>query len=66
MTWAQRLKRAFNIDIRVCEACGGQARVVACIDDPVIINNILNHLQSKSDPFLWPVNRAPPRLSTVS
>ena len=23
MTWALRLKRAFNIDIKVCEACGG-------------------------------------------
>ena len=29
MTWAMRLKRAFNIDIKVCEACGGQAKVVS-------------------------------------
>ena len=26
MTWAQRLKRVFNIDIEVCGRCGGYAR----------------------------------------
>ena len=66
MTWVLRLKRAFNIDIQVCEACGGRASVVACIEDPVVINKILNHLQSKSAPFLLPVNRAPPELPAVS
>ena len=29
MTWAQRLKRVFNIDVSVCSKCGGEARVVA-------------------------------------
>ena len=33
MTWAQRLKRAFNIDIKICEVCGGKTRVIACIMD---------------------------------
>ena len=46
MTWAARLKRAFNIDIKTCEACGGAVKVVACIDDPVVINKILDHLRS--------------------
>jgi len=31
MTWAARLKRAFNIDIKKCESCGGTAKVIACI-----------------------------------
>ena len=26
MSWAQRLKRVFNIDISICEACGGLSR----------------------------------------
>jgi hypothetical protein len=26
MTWAQRLKRVFNIDVETCRACGGSAR----------------------------------------
>ena len=37
MTWAQRLKRVFNIDIETCSACGGAVKVIACIEDPVVI-----------------------------
>ena len=37
MTWAQRLKRVFNIDVETCRVCGGAARVIACIEDPVVI-----------------------------
>ena len=44
MTWAQRLKRVFNIDISVCEQCGGTVRVVACIEDPDVIRQILDHM----------------------
>ena len=29
MTWAQRLKRVFKIEIETCEACGGQMKVIA-------------------------------------
>jgi len=29
MTWAQRLKRVFRIDIETCEHCGGAVRVIA-------------------------------------
>jgi len=29
MTWAQRLKRMFRIDIETCEFCGGAVRVIA-------------------------------------
>jgi len=66
MSWAARLKRAFNIDINVCERCGGAAKVIACIDDPVAINKILSHLQAKQDSkFMLPVNRAPPASFTA-
>jgi len=37
MTWAQRLKRVFNIDIETCPKCGGAVKVIACIEDPVTI-----------------------------
>ena len=47
MTWMQCLKRAFKIDIDICEVCKGPAKVIACITDPVTINKILNHLQLK-------------------
>jgi hypothetical protein len=29
MTWAQRLKRVFNIDIETCGACGGEVKIIA-------------------------------------
>ena len=38
MTWAQRLKRVFNIDIETCSHCGGDVKVIACIEDPVVIS----------------------------
>ena len=38
MTWAQRLKRVFNIDIEVCGRCGGSVRVIGCIEDQDVID----------------------------
>jgi hypothetical protein len=65
MTWAQRLKRVFNIDIEVCSRCGGSVRVIACIEDQDTIDRILAHLRDKepttpSLPRLIPPSRAPP------
>ena len=65
MTWAQRLKRVFNIDIEVCSLCGGSVRVIACIEDQDVIDRILDHLRQKEQetptrPLLVPPSRAPP------
>jgi hypothetical protein len=63
MTWAQRLKRVFSIDIEVCGRCGGSVRVIACIEDQDIIDKILAHLHDKDTPtlpHLAPPTRAPP------
>ena len=43
MTWAQRLKRVFNIDLSICEKCGGEARIIASIEDQAVIDKILHH-----------------------
>lgn len=50
MTWAQRLKRVFNIDIEVCGRCGGAVRVIVetsnrSIEDQETIDRILDHLR---------------------
>jgi hypothetical protein len=45
MTWAQRLKRVFNIDIEACSNCGGDVRIIASIEDPAVIKQILAHLE---------------------
>ncbi len=63
MSWAQRLKRVFNIDIETCRECGGAVKVIACIEDPVVIKQILDHLKSKGDTSEFrtiPESRAPP------
>ena len=47
MTWAQRLKRVFNIDISICNQCGSRVKVIACIEDPDAISKILTALKNK-------------------
>jgi len=47
MTWVQRLKRVFNIDIETCKSYGGQVKAIACIEEPVMIAKILTHLDRK-------------------
>ena len=65
MTWAQRLKRVFAIDVETCSECGGDVRVIASIEDPVVIRKILDHLEAKSAlvrSCQLPLSRAPPEL----
>ncbi len=64
MTWAQRLKRVFGIEINTCARCGGKLAVIASIEDPAVIGKILAH-REKSAPdqsqFELPLGaRAPP------
>ena len=64
MSWAQRLKRVFGIDIETCPACGGAMRIIACIEDPEVIEKILAHLDAKvAEPEATrrPPCRAPPQ-----
>ena len=66
MTWAQRLKRVFGIEIETCEQCGGAVKVIANIEDPLVIQKILSHLNTKNDEvveLLPPQSRAPPQIS---
>jgi len=51
----------FNIDIEVCDRCGGAAKVIACIEDQGIIDRILDHLRRKeqetpTQPLLAPLS----------
>jgi hypothetical protein len=52
MNWARLLKRVFDIAVERC-ACGGQLKIIAAIEEPVVIVRILTH------PGL--AARAPPR-----
>src|SRR5262249_49151895 len=59
MTWAQRLRRVFNIDIQTCERCGGAMKIVACIQDPAVIRKLLRGPSAGVHPQSPPA-RAPP------
>jgi predicted enzyme related to lactoylglutathione lyase len=70
LTWAQRLKRVFEIDITLCPLCGGllcvNCRLIAAqsakqfatriadVTDPDVIRKILDHVNSRAPPRLPP------------
>ena len=49
MTWMQRLKRVFAIDIETCPDCGGKLWVIACREDPQLIRKILGHVRQRDE-----------------
>jgi len=59
MSWMQRLKRVFAIDIETCPECGGKLRVIACIKDPPLIAKILGHVR-RHEALSDSTPRAPP------
>lgn len=61
MSWMQRLKRVFAIDIETCPECGGKLRVIACIEDPPLIAKILGHVRRR-EALIGNAPRSPPVL----
>jgi hypothetical protein len=57
MTWMQRLRRVFDIDISRCAHCGAALRVLAVITDPRVTAAILEHIDTRAA-------RAPPIASS--
>jgi hypothetical protein len=53
MSWARLLERVFDIDIEHCPHCGGRVKIIATIENPAVIVNILTRLGLPA--------RAPPR-----
>jgi hypothetical protein len=50
LTWMQRLKRVFAIDIERCGRCGARLQVIASIEPPELIERILAHLDRSASP----------------
>jgi hypothetical protein len=67
MSWAQRFKRVFNIDITECEQYQKHnVTIIACIIDAVVIQKILALFDKKHPPSaqiktILPPMRAPPQ-----
>jgi len=56
--WADLLHRVFAVDVLACPRCGGRMRILATIDDPLIVRRILAHLgllsaDPQPDPPTW-------------
>jgi hypothetical protein len=69
MTWAQRLKRAFNINVTTCVHCGGAVRIVASIEEPMVIRAILAHFEkhgAMEQVHYRPAARAPPAMASCA
>jgi hypothetical protein len=64
MSWMQRLKRVFAIDIETCPECGGRLRVIACIEDPPLIAKILGHVRRR-EVLIGNTPRSPPVFVTT-
>jgi hypothetical protein len=37
----------YTLDLQSCEGCGGQVRVIACVEDPLVIGKILAHRETR-------------------
>jgi hypothetical protein len=48
-SWAQLIKRVYEVDPLVCPRCHGEMRMIAFIVDAVVIDKILRHLVAKGD-----------------
>ncbi len=44
-SWAQLIKRIYEVDPLVCPKCGSEMKVVAFIIDHVVVDKILRHLE---------------------
>ncbi len=65
-TWAELLRRIFEIDVLAC-ACGGRLRFIATIEDPPVVDRILRHLGLPTAlPQLAPARSPPPIAEPLS
>lgn len=55
---AQRLQRVFGIDIKTCSSCDGPMRIIACIEEPAVIEKLFSHLVANAPELTVPA--APP------
>jgi hypothetical protein len=63
-SWAQLIRRIYEVDPVLCPECGAEMRILSFMLDPSVIRKILHHLDEKRSPS----TRAPPneRATAVS
>lgn len=60
LTWAELLERVFAIDVLTCPNCGGPRKLIALINDELVVRKILAHLGLPTEPPPMAPARAPP------
>ena len=60
LTWAELLKRVFAIDVLTCPHCDGPRKLIALINDGLVVRKILAHLGLSTEPPPLAPARAPP------
>ncbi len=58
-TWADLMRRGFQLDVLACE-CGGRRKVISVIEDVAVARRILRHLGLPAEPALFRAPRPPP------
>jgi len=60
--WARLMKRVFEIDVLVCDHCGGRRRIIAFVTETAVVQKILVHLGLPHEPPPIAPARSPPEL----
>jgi hypothetical protein len=58
--WAELMRRTFGYDVMACLECGGRMKLIAMIEDPAVIEKILDHLGLPTESPVAKPARAPP------
>ena len=61
-SWAQLIKRIYEVDPLVCPSCGAEMKVIACITEHDVVDAILRHLERGEAKEA----RGPPRRSELA
>ena len=54
-SWAQLIRRIYEVDPLICSECGGDMRIIAFLLDPAVVRKILAHVAQRPSR-----SRAPP------
>jgi hypothetical protein len=44
LRWSDLFRRVWREDVLVCSRCGGELRLIAVIEDPAVVEQILKHV----------------------
>jgi len=44
-SWAEMIRKVYEVDPMVCPKCGGRMKIIASITDYSVVDRIINHLK---------------------